>query len=195
MYGYQANQFRITRFGDLKVLVCDGSRHMRSLLLGILLGFGIRRTREASDGSEALEILSTWPADIILTELEMRPLDGIEFIRLLRKSEQSQGRFVPIVVLTAWSEKRNVMAARDAGVNEFLAKPVTPQALLMRLNEVILRPRPFIKTKTYFGPDRRRRPERPIGDKERRTKLVAALPEDRPLTQDEIGLVLDEHDG
>lgn len=194
MYGNQVNQLRITRFGDLKVLVCDGSRHMRSLLLGILLGFGIRNTREATDGSNALEILSTWPADIILTELEMRPLDGIDFIRLLRTSEESQGRFIPIVVLTAWSEKRNVVAARDSGINEFLAKPVTPLALLTRFNEVILRPRPFIKTKTFFGPDRRRRPERPIGDKERRGRLVAALPEDRPLTQEEIGLVLDEHD-
>lgn len=194
MNGNHAYQLRITRFGDLKVLVCDGSRHMRSLLLGILLGFGIRRTREANDGSEALEIMANWGPDIILTELEMRPLDGIDFIRLLRGSEQSQGRFIPIIVLTAWSEKRNVIAARDAGINEFLAKPVTPSALLSRLNEVILRPRPFVKTKTYFGPDRRRRPERPIGDKERRGRLIAALPEDRPLTQEEIGLVLDEHD-
>jgi CheY-like chemotaxis protein len=194
MYCSSANQLRITRFGDLKVLVCDGSRHMRSLILGILLGFGIRRTREATDGSEALEILANWSADIILTELEMRPLDGIDFIRLLRGSEHLQSRFVPIVVLTAWSEKRNVVAARDAGINEFLAKPVTPAALLSRLNEVILRPRSFVRTKSYFGPDRRRRPERPIGDKERRGRLVAALPEDRPLTQEEIGLVLDEHD-
>lgn len=194
MYGNNASQQRISRFGELKVLVCDGSRHMRSLLLGILLGFGIRRTREASDGSEALEIMSHWGPDIVLTELEMRPLDGIDFVRLLRGSEHSRGRFIPVIVLTAWSEKRNVIAARDAGINEFLAKPVTPQALLSRLNEVILRPRPYVKTRTYFGPDRRRRPERPIGDKERRSRLVAELPEDRPLSQEEIGLVLDEHD-
>lgn len=194
MNGNPGNHLRITQFGDLKVLVCDGSRHMRSLLLGILLGFGIRRTREASDGSDALQIVTDWSPDIVLTELEMRPLDGLDFIRLLRTSEQSPARFIPIVVVTAWSEKRNVIAARDAGVTEFLAKPVTPSGLLSRLNEVILRPRPYVKTKSYFGPDRRRRPERPLGEKERRGKLVAALPEDRPLTQEEIGLVLDEHD-
>jgi hypothetical protein len=57
-------------------------------------------------------------------------------------------------MLTGHSEKKRVMAARDAGVTEFLAKPISAKALYQRIINVVANPRPFIKTKTYFGPDR-----------------------------------------
>ena len=59
-------------------------------------------------------------------------------------------------MLTGHSEKKRVTAARDAGVTEFLAKPISAKALYQRIVNVVANPRPFIKTKTYFGPDRRR---------------------------------------
>jgi DNA-binding response OmpR family regulator len=64
--------------------------------------------------------------------------------------------FMPVIMLTGNTEKRHVLAARDAGATEFLAKPVTPQAIYSRLVNVIERPRPFVRTKSYFGPCRRR---------------------------------------
>jgi len=73
-------------------------------------------------------------------------------------------------MLTGHSEKRRVTVARDAGVTEFLAKPISAKGLYQRIMNVVASPRPFIKTKTYFGPDRRRNtsnayigPERRIG--------------------------------
>jgi DNA-binding response OmpR family regulator len=59
-------------------------------------------------------------------------------------------------MLTGHSEKRRVMIARDAGVTEFLAKPISAKGLYQRILNVVANPRPFIKTKNYFGPDRRR---------------------------------------
>jgi DNA-binding response OmpR family regulator len=59
-------------------------------------------------------------------------------------------------MLTGHSDKRRVMMARDAGVTEFLAKPISAKALYQRIINVVVSPRPFIKTKNYFGPDRRR---------------------------------------
>jgi DNA-binding response OmpR family regulator len=59
-------------------------------------------------------------------------------------------------MLTGHSEKRRVTMARDAGVTEFLAKPISAKGLYHRILNVVANPRPFIKTKTYFGPDRRR---------------------------------------
>jgi DNA-binding response OmpR family regulator len=59
-------------------------------------------------------------------------------------------------MLTGHSEKKRVVAARDAGVTEFLAKPISAKALYQRILNVVANPRPFIKTKNYFGPDRRR---------------------------------------
>jgi DNA-binding response OmpR family regulator len=59
-------------------------------------------------------------------------------------------------MLTGHSEKKRVVAARDAGITEFMAKPISAKSLYQRIVNVVANPRPFIKTKTYFGPDRRR---------------------------------------
>jgi two-component system, chemotaxis family, chemotaxis protein CheY len=59
-------------------------------------------------------------------------------------------------MLTGHSEKKRVTAARDAGITEFMAKPISAKALYQRILNVVVNPRPFVKTKTYFGPDRRR---------------------------------------
>jgi DNA-binding response OmpR family regulator len=60
-------------------------------------------------------------------------------------------------MISGYTERAKIEAARDAGVNEFLAKPVTPQSLISRITEIIERPRAFVKTESYAGPDRRRR--------------------------------------
>jgi two-component system, chemotaxis family, chemotaxis protein CheY len=59
-------------------------------------------------------------------------------------------------MLTGHSEKNRVLRARDAGITEFLAKPISATALYERILTLVANPRPFIRTKSYFGPDRRR---------------------------------------
>ncbi len=63
----------------------------------------------------------------------------------------------PVIMITGHSTLQRVNEARDAGVNEFLAKPLTARGVLDRVGLVIDHPRPFVKTDSYFGPDRRRR--------------------------------------
>jgi DNA-binding response OmpR family regulator len=75
---------------------------------------------------------------------------------MIRQPGANANPFVPIIMLTGHSEKRRVTAARDAGVTEFLAKPLSAKALYERIVNVVVNPRPFVKTRTYFGPDRRR---------------------------------------
>jgi len=82
-----------------------------------------------------------------------RHIDGREAVRILRKN----GFKAPIIMLTGHSEKRRVTVARDAGVTEFLAKPITAQNLFTRIAEIVERPRAFVRCDNYFGPDRRRR--------------------------------------
>lgn len=96
------------------------------------------------------------PADVIITEFMMTPVDGLEFVRLVRTGSDSPNPFVPIIMLTAYTERRNIMQARDAGITEFLAKPISARSLYARLHSAVFRPRPFIKVTQYFGPDRRR---------------------------------------
>jgi two-component system, chemotaxis family, chemotaxis protein CheY len=145
------------RFELLKVLLVDDNHHMRVLLAEILRAIGVRDVFEATDGAEALKSLHANPIDIIMTDLAMQPLDGIDFVRLLRNSPESPNPMAPVIMITGHSTHRRVQEARDVGVNEFLSKPVTARGVLSRIAQVVDNPRPFVRAETYFGPDRRRR--------------------------------------
>jgi two-component system, chemotaxis family, chemotaxis protein CheY len=147
----------VLRFELLKILLVDDNHHMRVLLTEILRAIGVRDVFEATDGAEALKLLRTNQIDIIMTDLAMQPLDGIDFVRLLRNSADSPNPMAPVIMITGHSTHRRVQEARDVGVNEFLSKPVTARGVLSRITQVVDSPRPFVRTDTYFGPDRRRK--------------------------------------
>jgi DNA-binding response OmpR family regulator len=75
---------------------------------------------------------------------------------MIRQPGANANPYVPIIMLTGYCEKKRVLMARDAGVTEFLAKPISAKALYQRVVTIVLNPRPFIRTRSYFGPDRRR---------------------------------------
>lgn len=140
----------------LNVLVADSNHYMLKIIRTMLRGFGINKIREAQDGAVALEELNTHLIDLVIVDYALTTLDGVELCELLRGAEDSPNRFVPIIMLSAYTEKWRIEAARDAGVTEFLAKPMCANDLYLRLLEVIEKPRPFVRTGRYFGPDRRR---------------------------------------
>lgn len=141
---------------SLRILIADDNTHMRRIVAGILKGLGVKMIREAHDGAEALAILREWSADVAIVDFRMDPIDGVEFTRLVRNAADSKNPFLPIIMLTGYADRTRVFEARDAGVTEMVVKPVTPRALVSRLNAVIFAQRPFVKTEDYFGPDRRR---------------------------------------
>src|SRR5580658_7115872 len=130
---------------------------MRVLLTEILRAIGCKTVFEAADGAEALQILRNHPIDIVMTDLAMQPLDGIDFVRLIRNSSDSPNPMVPVIMITGHSTSRRVAEARDVGVTEFLSKPVTARGVIERINRVVENARPFVRSSDYFGPDRRRR--------------------------------------
>ncbi|HEX2801936.1 MAG TPA: response regulator, partial [Phenylobacterium sp.] len=81
----------------------------------------------------------------------------IDFVRLLRKSPNPAVQMLPVIMITGHSTLSRVNEARDAGVNEFLTKPLTGRGVIERITLVVDHPRPFVNCTTYFGPDRRRR--------------------------------------
>ncbi|HMO43421.1 MAG TPA: response regulator [Phenylobacterium sp.] len=145
------------RYDLIRILIVDDNHHMRVLLVEILRAIGVVHIHEASDGAEGLQKLRNHQIDIVMTDLSMQPLDGIDFMRLLRNSPDSPNAMIPVIMITGHSTMRRVNEARDAGVNEFLAKPLTARGVLERLTRIVEHPRPFIRTADYFGPDRRRR--------------------------------------
>ena len=145
------------RYELLKILLVDDNHHMRVLLAEILRAIGCRNIREASDGAEGLQTLRSYPVDIVITDLAMQPLDGIDFVRLVRRAKDSPNQMCPVIMITGHSTMQRVHEARDAGVDEFLAKPLTAKGVIERMTQVIDNPRPYVRAETYFGPDRRRR--------------------------------------
>jgi CheY-like chemotaxis protein len=145
------------RFEMLRLLLVDDNHHMRLLLTEILRAIGVREVVEATNGAEAMQALRNNPIDIVMTDLAMQPMDGIDFVRRLRTGNESPNPMAPVIMITGHSTMRRVAEARDAGVTEFLSKPVTARGVIERISRVVESPRPFVRTATYFGPDRRRR--------------------------------------
>lgn len=143
-------------FDDLRFVVVDDNTHMRRIVRTLLRAFGSRHIYEAEDGASGLEAVEAFSPDILISDIKMPIFDGIELTQMIRNPDGCKHPFLPIIVLTAYSEKKHVIAARDAGATEFLCKPVSANALYRRIENVIENPRPFIRTKHYFGPDRRR---------------------------------------
>jgi len=143
-------------FDGLKALVVEDNVHMRTLLRSLLMALGIKHVYEAGNGDDAFQTLRDKLPDLILTDLSMKPKDGIAFTREVRLSDESPNPYVPIIMVTGHTERHRVEAARDAGVTEFLAKPITAQNLFLRVAEIVERPRSYVRCTTYFGPDRRR---------------------------------------
>ena len=141
---------------NVNVLVLDDSKHMTKLVVEILIALGVRNYREANDAAKAFEELKHFAADLLIVDWYMQPLDGLEFVRLVRKAKDSPNPYIPIIMLSGFTEMRRVIEARDAGVNEFLAKPISAKALYQRVASIIDNPRPFVRSEGYFGPDRRR---------------------------------------
>lgn len=143
-------------FSKLRFIVIDDNTYMRRVFKALLHGFGAREVLEAEDGAAGLEAFMTYSPDVVILDWEMPILDGLEVTRMIRQPSTSVNPFVPIIMVSGHSEKRRVLMARDAGVNEFLVKPISSKALYDRVMAVVAFPRSFIRTKSFFGPDRRR---------------------------------------
>lgn len=141
----------------LSFLIVDDNRHMRTILGAVLKSIGVHRLYEAEDGADALGLLHHQPIDIVILDYNMMQIDGIEFARIVRKAPDSRNPYLPLIMVSGHSERSRIVEARDAGINEFVVKPLNAKSLLERIVNVILRPRPYVRCASYFGPDRRRK--------------------------------------
>lgn len=140
----------------LKVLVVERHQFMRRMLRDIFKQLGITQTIICGDAASGWKAFQDQDVDVLFCDWSPG-LDGIGFIRRVRTDHDSTNPYVPIIVLTGFTEMAHVMEARDAGMNEFLAKPISAKLIYSRLVTVIEKQRMFVRTRMFFGPDRRRR--------------------------------------
>lgn len=142
-------------FGALTYLVVDDSRNARTLVKHALATYGGRNFLEAGDAADALKILYAEKVDVVLLDNEMVPMTGVELTRLIRRDPEPSVAESIIIMISGFSEERRVVEARNAGVHEFLVKPVSAKAVGERIRSVLRNPRPFERSPDYIGPERR----------------------------------------
>jgi|GEM_PF-4696781 two-component system, chemotaxis family, chemotaxis protein CheY len=206
-----ADPLNVQEVADLHILVVEDNQNMRTLMNTMVRMLGVENYTQAINGQDALGALqvATDLPDVILIDIKMEPVNGIELTRRIRHgddvlpsatdnddgddktsdddtkndeedvveveedAEWSEKRKtamnerqlaiskIPIIIFSAYSEVDRVVAARDAGANDFLAKPLSPRIVLEHITMVLRNPGEFIELEAYTGPDRRR--DRPGG--------------------------------
>jgi len=143
---------------QLSILVLEKHLLIRKLLTDVFEVFGVPTVQSTFDPGIAWDMFLRTNIDIILTDWT-EGLDGMAFLTKVRRDEDSPDPFVPVIVCTANTEYRHVCHARDQGMTEYLAKPVSANTIYGRICAMVETHRPFIRAAGFFGPDRRRHPD------------------------------------
>jgi len=154
----------------LKLLIVEDNVHFRTLMRSILQALGICDLEESQDGIEALEVLKSQSPDLVIVDWKMEGMDGVEFVKQIR-ALKGPNRFVPIIMVTGYTETSLKTKAREAGATDFLGKPISPRSLLGRIVGVMENPRNFYDTVDFFGPDRRLKTKKSETSERRKKQL------------------------
>jgi two-component system chemotaxis response regulator CheY len=171
------------RLKKIQVLVVDNDPAIVSLLGNVLKKLGFGSVHTAKDGFEALDLMNRNKMDLVITDWDLKtdtqhaheeelppndiilvdtdwtppaPSNGSMFLRFIRGSKHSPNPYLAVIMLTGVALRDNIAYARDSGVNEIIVKPISAESLCSRILMVIENDRPFVTSKNYKGPCRRR---------------------------------------
>ncbi|MCK5778621.1 MAG: response regulator [Rhodospirillales bacterium] len=186
---------------DVSIMVVEDQEFSAGLLRKMLRVLGASDLHTFENGEDAWEYFKNNTVDLVITDWQMAPVNGIKLTQLIRKSPESPNTFIPIIMVTAFREREHVFKARDAGVTEYVIKPVSPKGLFSRIEAVIERPRRFVRVGEFFGPDRRRHhgefkgeDRRGQGAKPKPDPKAAAAAKKQDMEQDEINTTFNPDD-
>lgn len=145
------------KFNKVKILVIDEMPPMLKIVKSVLTVFGIGTVFTAENGEDAYEIVRKEDPDLVITDWISGSMTAMDFVQKIRRDEGVPNPYVPIIMMTGYSSRLRVEKARDIGATEFLVKPFSAQDLYTRVSNIIEKPRQFVDTGDFFGPDRRRR--------------------------------------
>lgn len=190
-------------FRHIGILCVDDSGFLRGLMTDCLKALRIGHVHVAEDGKKAADILrrraqdpalsQSHPIDIVISNWQMAGGDGLSFLNWVRTDAASPDRFMPFLLFTAFTDIEHVSRARDAGVDDIIAKPFSMKTVRDKISMLMARDMVFIESSTYFGPDRRHQ-ALDFGSNERRmlteqhdtVQVIHALPPDSDSPADRI---------
>lgn len=160
-------------FSTQRILVVENNPTMLSLFRQLLQALGAGSVIAMKSAEDAIIAMQPGNIDMVITDCRMEPLSGLDLVKWIRTDAASPNKAVPVIMASAYSDAEQVIAARNAGVDEFLVKPITVSELKKRMTAVIRAKREFVSAETYVGPSRRVRSHTAYSGEERRTPAPA----------------------
>lgn len=146
----------MSEFKDILPLIIDPAGHSKALLRKLLSGFGVLTIVSTRSTDEAMLLMRREHFSIVFLDEMAGPLKPLAFLRMLRRDLNTRDVTVPVVLVSAGADAPKITAARDAGMNDVIAKPVSTLTIERKLRSLLVAPRPFVTAKGFVGPDRRR---------------------------------------
>lgn len=168
-------------FSKVRFLIVDDHEPSIQIVRALLKTLGAKDVISAHTLAEGLARLDADKFDMVVLDLLLGPDDGLDFLKAIRH-EGSRHAFMPVLVLSAHTERGRVEAARDAGASEVVAKPVAAVELYRKILAIVAEPRMFVRSTGYFGPDRRRKVDEGYKGPERRVGATTGLTDNPPET-------------
>jgi CheY-like chemotaxis protein len=150
----------VTELSEAKVLIIDEKGHGISLLKSILIQLGVKRIAAYRNTDEALHQLRQEQFDVVFCDELAAPLNPVAFVKTLRRDLTTKDVTVPVILVSAGANRKQIELARDAGANDLVAKPVSAETVERKIRSLVLTPHNFVTAKTFLGPDRRRGDDR-----------------------------------
>ena len=120
---------------NMNVLIVDDYKTMLRIIENLLKQLGFKNVIQATDGSEAIKKLRDAPVGLVISDWNMQPMTGLQLLKEVRADEKL--RTTPFIMITAESKTENVVAAKEAGVNNYIVKPFNAETLKTKIVAVL----------------------------------------------------------
>jgi two-component system, chemotaxis family, chemotaxis protein CheY len=118
----------------MKILIVDDFSTMRRIVKNLLRDLGFSNTHEADDGNSALPMLKNGEFDFLVTDWNMPGMTGIDLLKAVRADDKL--KTLPVLMVTAEAKREQIIEAAQAGVNGYVVKPFTAQALKEKIEKI-----------------------------------------------------------
>lgn len=162
----------VSALENLKVCIIDADGEMRRMIREALSSLGIAQVGECAELGAARQVIDDLVPDICILDAGVGSVDAISFVKQVRAAECHRHSEMRLIMMIGNANTRLVIQARNAGVDEFLVKPISARGLHSRLLTLVDNPRLFVRSASYTGPDRRRHC-RPFAGRDRRDTVTA----------------------
>lgn len=120
---------------NMTILIVDDYRTMLRIIRNLLSQLGFNNIEEATSGAMAFAKLQEKKYDLVISDWNMEPMTGLELLKKVRAEESLKA--IPFIMITAESKTENVVAAKKAGVNNYIVKPFNAETLKSKLSAVL----------------------------------------------------------